>query len=397
MQKRLIKTDLGANNNKFWHAKLNGSSVELNWGRVGAHGQFLTKTFTSEDVAVRYIERTANTKQREGYVPQQTMSGIQPNVGAVAKVQIQHSNDAETTSLIDFLVQRNIHTIEGTTSIRLEAGKLTTPLGPVTANGLNDADNLIQLMALRDSGFPKYVNQYLSIVPRDIGRRKLEPSDLFGTDTQLAKEQALVDSLRAVVRDIEQKASDEAPPIFETKLQILDVSAKTFDKINTFFKKGINDRHASSKMRLHRVWEMAISSAEKEFEKELDNIWELWHGTKDANLLSILKNGYVIPRRGGSIAISGRMYGDGIYFSDQSTKSLNYTSGFWGGGGSKRHFMLLNDVAMGKIYTPNRSISSIAKDYDSCFAKAGKSGVINNEMIVYRKSQVNPKYLCEFR
>jgi hypothetical protein len=36
------------------------------------------------------------------------------------------------------------------------------------------------------------------------------------------------------------------------------------------------------------------------------------------------------------------------------------------------------------------------KRYDSTFAKARWSGVINNEMIVYDTRQINPKYLVEF-
>ena len=29
---------------------------------------------------------------------------------------------------------------------------------------------------------------------------------------------------------------------------------------------------------------------------------------------------------------TGRMFGNGVYFSDQSTKALNYAYGYWGGG-----------------------------------------------------------------
>ena len=101
------------------------------------------------------------------------------------------------------------------------------------------------------------------------------------------------------------------------------------------------------------------------------------------------------------MAITGRMYGDGVYFSDQSTKSLNYATGSAPGqygGGSQRKFMLVNDVAMGKPYMATRSFSGgCPRGYDSTFAKAGSSGVRNNEMIVYRTSQVRPTYLCEFK
>ncbi len=395
---RLIFTDLAANNNKFWHAEIKGAEVHVNYGRVGDNGQFKVYKFGTVADAQRKFDSDVRSKLRKGYTRQQTIvDGSRQNAATVAKFQIQHNNDPETSALIDFLVKRNIHKIEGTTSIRLEAGRLTTPLGVVTAEGLDEAEKLLGKMVKKGDGFASNVNAYLRIVPRNFGRRRIDPKDLFGTTQQLQAEQATLDSLRAVVRDLDQKTQTAAPVVFETKLEIVDAKASDFIKLNKMFKQGLNSRHQSANMRLHRVWVMTIQASEDAFEDKLGNVQRLWHGTKDANLLSILKNGYVIPRSGSGIQITGRMFGDGVYFSDQSTKSLNYASGYWGGGKSQRCFMIYNDVAMGKAYVPSSSIRSIPKGYDSCFAQAGKSGVMNNEMIVYRTSQVRPVFLCEFR
>jgi poly [ADP-ribose] polymerase len=115
-------------------------------------------------------------------------------------------------------------------------------------------------------------------------------------------------------------------------------------------------------------------------------------------MLSILKVGFIIPRSGGSIYVCGRMFGDGCYFSDQSTKAIRYATGAWGGGGARdRKFMLLNHVAMGKEYIPRSSFSGKPPaGFDSTFAKAGFSGVQNNEMIVYSLAQIDPLRLVEF-
>ena len=60
-------------------------------------------------------------------------------------------------------------------------------------------------------------------------------------------------------------------------------------------------------------------------------------------------------------------------------------------------YMFLNKVLMGKSYTPNdyTGCSNIPSGYDSIFAKAGVSGVKNNEMMVM-PNQVCPEYLIEF-
>jgi poly [ADP-ribose] polymerase len=123
---------------------------------------------------------------------------------------------------------------------------------------------------------------------------------------------------------------------------------------------------------------------------------ELWHGTRASNLLSMLKSGFYIPPSNAP-HVTGRMFGNGVYFSDQSTKALNYAYGYWSGQRETNCFMFLCDVAMGREYTPPGPSSNLPMSgYDSTFAKAGQSSVANNEMIVYKTCQVNPRYLIEF-
>ena len=58
--------------------------------------------------------------------------------------------------------------------------------------------------------------------------------------------------------------------------------------------------------------------------------------------------------------------------------------------------MFLCDVMMGKSYIPGtKGCTSIPSGYDSIFAKAGQSGVMNNEMMV-PVNQSRIKYLIEF-
>jgi len=64
-------------------------------------------------------------------------------------------------------------------------------------------------------------------------------------------------------------------------------------------------------------------------------------------------------------------------------------------------FMLIADAAMGKYYVPKHysevsSRTTPMTGYDSTFAKANKSGVRNNEMIIYDLAQCNINFLVEF-
>ena len=139
-----------------------------------------------------------------------------------------------------------------------------------------------------------------------------------------------------------------------------------------------------------------MKAAFEAYGAKLTDIRQLWHGTKASNLLSILRQGLIIPSSGSSHC-TGRMYGDGVYASSVSTKALNYATNFWGSGGdTSRTFMFLVDMAMGKVYTTDSGWKSHpVSGYDSTWAKAGYA-LRNDEMIVYRLDQTNLVFLVEF-
>jgi len=131
---------------------------------------------------------------------------------------------------------------------------------------------------------------------------------------------------------------------------------------------------------------------------KIGNVKQHWHGTKASNLLSILKQGLIIPPAD-SVHCTGRMFGNGIYGSEQSTKALNYATNYWNASGdsNQRAFMLVCDFAMGREFRPQGWGRHFpVKGYDSTYVDPGAANVINQESIVYNTDQVNIKYLCEF-
>ena len=95
------------------------------------------------------------------------------------------------------------------------------------------------------------------------------------------------------------------------------------------------------------------------------------------------------------------MFGDGLYFANQSSKSLQYCDGlFWASGTDVKDkiYMFLASVAVGKSQTPTGvTRKKPAQGYDSYWAKAGKSGVRNDEIIVFKPEQVRLDYLLEIK
>jgi poly [ADP-ribose] polymerase len=307
-----------------------------------------------------------------------------------------------------------------------DSGLVKTSLGVVQLEAITEArsilDKMLPYVQKRDTENAKYaaggglLSTYLRLVPQDVGTRRQG----WHTDfINIAAQTSLLDQLETSVQLAEQRLADAAKggdkdevviarkALFECKLALVD-DKDIWKSIESEFYATVNRGHSCSHLKPVRVYAVTIPHMISAFDadgKKVGNIRELWHGTRVFNILSILKRGFVLPTQLSTAQTTGAMYDNGVYFSNQSTKSLNYSFGYWGGGSSSRDsncYMFRADVAMGKPYTPRGHGDSRAASYcrqngfDSCWAKAGVSGVQNDEQIVYRTSQSNIKYLIEF-
>lgn len=125
----------------------------------------------------------------------------------------------------------------------------------------------------------------------------------------------------------------------------------------------------------------------------------LIHGTRNANVFSILKSGLLV-RPSNAASFAGSAYGDGIYHSAHAAKSLNYV------GYDTDKIFFIQNVHMGNHYTYSgwyrqgkdlsrsqmnyKDLKSLG--YDSLFVKPG-DGLLNSEYIVYRFEQTITNYL----
>lgn len=53
---------------KFWEITLDGKSVSVRYGKIGANGQISAKEFASEDEAKAYADKKIAEKTKEGYL-----------------------------------------------------------------------------------------------------------------------------------------------------------------------------------------------------------------------------------------------------------------------------------------------------------------------------------------
>jgi len=443
--KMYIAVDPLNNNNKFWKYERYSAPIteggdtgdlKITWGRVGADNpESQIRMYDEKFLAGKIREKLKGkldkaTGKRINYTEAQVMDGFAnaPAAGSPKNLAKEHvkrlavqeiAGDCKiTAALVKKLAEANRHELlaasGGQMDIDLETGMVRTPLGVVTSEAVAKARVLLDKMEpfvkkgkTDDPKFVEALQAYLRLVPQKVPGKKGWHTTFINIDAQAQ----LLDQLETSVELAEQRLKDAAaakaagtdaapqPQVFNVKMTLVD-DTKVIDKITKLFYNSASQRHEAARLKPVRVYEIEIPHMLGAFKADgvkVGNIKLLWHGTRMFNVLSILKRGFVLPNQLSTVQTTGAMYGPGLYFSANSTKSLNYSYGYWDGGSRDTNcYMFLVDVAMGKEYIPYGSGNGKKAGYDSCWAKPGQSGVINDEQIVYRTSQANIRYLVEF-
>jgi poly [ADP-ribose] polymerase len=416
-EQRLILAELGKNHNKWYHLALYADGrIVSKWGRVGDSGQEKMLGYGESLFDAKIAE-----KKKKGYVETRTLPAIgvlhnnalhPKELEQVATEQIA-ANSPEAVALIKKLVKANVHQIMESTTLTYnsQTGLFSTPLGIVTQDALDEArqvltqiGGLVQRGAWQDYQFQAAANSFLNLVPQNIGRTPRSCRDLF-PDLKAVRERndvldRLETSLQMAVTNPATAGGATTSKVFEASLQLVG-SRSEFHALNAKFKSMLNRSHACSNLKLRRAYTVEIASMKKAYEAKsasINNVMELWHGTNTGNILSILKDGFKVQPPA-TAAITGKLLGNGIYFGIQSSKSLNYSFGYWSGTRHKTCYLFLCEVAVGRYQVPKGATSKRPdRGYHSYWARPGQtSGIVNDEIVIFDEAQINPRYLLEFR
>lgn len=206
----------------------------------------------------------------------------------------------------------------------------------------------------------KKVSENLASSPRD-----------FASIVQ--NEQDLLDTMKGqVVQNIvvENKSNNK------NDKNILDVLGLEFYKVEDDDKDSILSNLQSERSRFSQAWKIINKNTQSKFNKFVkENVIKnkklLWHGSKNENWWSIVNSGLLLRP---NAAITGKMFGNGIYFASKARKSLGYTSingSYWANGNSNIAYMSLYDVAYGKPFDVYSSGSYGNFNYEKLKRNAG--------------------------
>ena len=383
---------ISADNNNKYYEMIQESSNEftINYGRVD-----VTKTTLKKPTS--QWEKIYAEKIKKGYKDVTHLVSI--------TVDTTSSGVVKTKKIDDVKVEQFLSLMESYTK-GLVAKTYSVKSTNVTEAQIKEAQRLInELSKLDKKKDEKTINKNLldlyTVIPRKMSKvqRFILPEVDF--DKTMVQEQDNLDAMASQVKMFNvtpnQPQSQE-----KSLLDILGISMKECHQIPKevdYLIKQVNGRY-----KVAALFEVNKPQEDTTYDKwVLDKKNKtsriLIHGTRCTSVIPILETGLKI-RPAGNFQFSGKVYGDGNYFSEVVQKSLGYT------GYDNDKVLLVYEVHVGNpfIYEGWYKGNNFTLNYknlsergfDSTYVKAG-GGLLNSEIITYHEDQNRIKYIIHVK
>lgn len=463
-------TDIINNNNKFYNAEVVKSGdgkyyLYTVYGRVGTDGAKEYRACNDQYQAETEGEKIIKSKVKKGYVEVKLAkadigsevgkSKIEVNkisVDALKKAGVKVQEDEP--SKLHLEVQDLVKTWFGITQefVELNLDTKKCPLGQLSLDQIDNAKKILEeargIIAKSKPDVQelnKLTSSYYSNIPHVMPHKINADTLRFDSNDKVDRAFDILD-IFADAKNIQgviakKSAVDAQYKTLNADLEYVDPSEATWKWVDAMLHETRAHNHSFlGKLKTHKIFRVKRNDEEKiwleaaekiakenckfqpsdvyaklvekrpDVPKELQGLYKKanilpgWHGTRRANMIGITTKGLLIRPSG--VVHAGSMYGDGIYWATQSTKSINYTDvkgSYWAQGTNKTAYLFLADVAFGNQQLANGSYMYTKKNIapnHSVWARGGKSSVINDEIITYTASgpgqQHNIKYIVEF-
>ena len=308
--------------------------------------------------------------------------------------------------MVRMVWEENIHNITNLTTMKVTSSGISSPLGPLTIQHIDRS--LVVLNAIKDAYDNKHDSistlnaKYFSMIPHPFGSRI--PSDAMITDdNKFMVEFDLLEQMKSAIQVGGEEATDDQLKDIGVDIQLVEKGDPIWLALERQYVESRADCHRHlSRWNVRNIFEVDHKNSTKNYDtldsKFLKEEYHLFHGSRACNILSIMMNGLMVPPKTAG-HVTGRMFGDGIYAASASTKALNYATGYWAGGARNKHnyaYMFVVQFAMGNIYYPDRTLyNGPPSGYDSVHAKKGRTGLANDEYIVYNTKQAKITHLLQ--
>ena len=393
-----------SNSYKFYHLKPSASGIDATYGRIGSdRGEAfgvrdLQVPYPKHMFWIRYFEKLSKgyVDQTDIYLKKESKTAPKKKA-APAKEPVASGPSSE---LYHTLMRFAKHVVKET----LVDSRITEAQVKEARRIYNELCTKVQVKA-----FNRWLMKLLVLSPRkiDSGKRQTVVSLLARSKDDfediILREESLLVAMETVVNGQSPAAEADYENSFaKFDIEVFEATQEQHDKVVA----KLSDQ---LKPKVKKVYRVIPKAQKKKFdaylkENHIRHVKELWHGSRNENWLSIIANSLQLNP---NAQITGKMFGQGIYFAPSSMKSWGYTSyhgTHWARGTSSTAFMGIFAVAYGKPYSPDSTIhgrwidkSFIESKGANCLhAEAAKTSLYNDEIVFYDEAAVCLNYIVEF-
>lgn len=398
---------LGQNSNKFFVMELQEGTGQHPYciyaenGRMGATPQKRDRFYDSLHEAEKGYEKIKSEKiNSKGYREIEVDDTF--GFSSPQTVTVKQKTKKEDLAQINDKVLRLIGKLyQDATSYLVQA--IQTPLGKLsTTQVAKGLEILAQIEDMLDSGRKGYSidqlsNEFYSVIPVTFGAKIDYQKFLIDNYHKLNQQKDLLGVMSSVVQvqDSLENTLEEKYKALNIQLKALSARTKEYKAIKTMVDDS-HSRHHRFNVNVQEIYKIEDMIGHDQFNPLKVETMDLFHGSRNENVLSIMQNGLKIKPK--SAVHTGSMFGAGIYFASDVTKSANYCWGFDNGGRGETFYLFVSEVATGRIKDFENAqphLSSAPWGFNSVRGVKGHS-LLHDEYIVYKESQSKLKYIIEF-
>lgn len=399
----LMYVDSLDNHNKYYEITQNDDdSIDVKYGRVGS--KEMRHHYASYEKDFYTLKAS---KESKGYNDVTALHASKSNTNDKMQNELSYEpiENEDVDKTVSMLIKsarefmRNNYTVKPAEITQKMVSEAVRDLDELRAIANGDSTNKLY-------SFNKALEELFTDIPR---RMSNVSAYLAKTSADFSKiierEQNMLDNVRGQI--IETKQTKKDGTVLEAYgLSVKPVTYKEEDEITAHLGKDYNGTAVENRFVKAYAVENANTREKYEQFKQDHNLTSkdvrlFYHGSKVENWWSIMKQGLSLNP---NASVTGKMFGNGLYFASESRKSLNYmdTAGsVWNNGQRDSGFMAIYSVALGKCYKPTGALSSsfnanhLPQGCLSVYADKHMTGLRNDEYIVYRQEQCTIKYLVE--
>lgn len=381
-----------SNNYKFYWLKPRTYGIDATYGRIGSERgeafgvKDLQNPYDTFLYWIRYYEKLSKgyTDQTDVYLSTETKK---ENKTQKTVVKSKNPVSAELYRLLKMyakhVVEQHLKDSHITQAQVIKSRECLKTLGACrTVDEFNKV--LMELLTISPRK-ARYITEFLAHTEKDF-------SDIIEREENLISAmEAMVDAPEETKSISEDFDAYGMEVYYATEKQKKQVLSHLSDQLKPKVKQIYRVIHKKQRQRFDDYLE----------KHHIKKVKQLWHGSRNENWFSIAVNGLQLNP---NAIITGKMFGQGIYFAPSSMKSWNYTSFYgtsWANGNSDTGFMGLYATAYGKPYDVTSagtySQASLTRLGCNCVHAHAGSALRNDEIVFYDEASILLQYIVEFQ